>query len=56
MSSKEIQSKISEIFTSLAEAERDVEITRQVLTENKEYNPIKYFVFWIQIKKIISKN
>ena len=51
MLSREIQSKISEIFISLAEAERDVEITRQVLTENKEYNPYQIFCFLDSDKK-----
>ena len=51
MLSREIQSKISDIFISLAEAERDVEITRQVLTENKEYNPYQIFCFLDSDKK-----
>ena len=51
MLSREIQSKISEIFISLTEAERDVEITRQVLTENKEYNPYQIFCFLDSDKK-----
>ena len=51
MLSREFQSKISEIFTSLAEAERDVEITRQVLTENNEYDPYQIFCFLDSDKK-----
>ena len=51
MFSREIQSKISDIFVSLAEAERDVEITRQVLTENKEYNSYQIFCYLDSDKK-----
>ena len=51
MLSREIQFKISEIFISLTEAEQDVEITRQVLTENKEYNPYQIFCFLDSDKK-----
>ena len=51
MLSREIQSKISEIFTSLAETERDVEITRQVLTENNEYNSYQIFCYLDSDKK-----
>ena len=38
MISNNIQSKLCEILMTLAEEERNVEITRQVLTENKYYN------------------
>ncbi len=38
MLSREAQIKISNILISLSETERDVEISRQVLTENKDYN------------------
>ena len=51
MLSRELQSKISEIFISLAEAERDVEITRQVLTENKDYNSYQIFCYLDSDKK-----
>jgi len=51
MLSREVQSKISEIFISLAETERDVEISRQVLTEYKEYNPYQIFSFLDSNKK-----
>ena len=51
MLSREIQSKISDIFITLAEAERDVEITRQVLTENKEYNSYQIFCYLDSDKK-----
>ena len=40
-----IQSKISEIIMTLAEEERNVEISRQVLTENKDYNSYQIFCF-----------
>ena len=45
MLSRETQSKISDIFITLAETERDVEITRQVLTENKDYNSYQIFCY-----------
>ena len=51
MLSREVQSKISEIFISLAETERDVEISRQVLTEYKEYNSYQIFSFLDSNKK-----
>ena len=51
MLSRKIQSKISDIFISLAEAERDVEITRQVLTENKDYNSYQIFYYLDSDKK-----
>ena len=51
MISGEIQSKISEILMTLAEEERNVEVTRQVLTENKDYNPYQIFCFLDNEKK-----
>ena len=45
MLSRNIQSKFSEIIMILAEEERNVEITRQVLTENKDYNSFQIFCF-----------
>ena len=51
MISGEIQSKISEILMALAEEERNVEVTRQVLTENKDYNPYQIFCFLDNEKK-----
>ena len=51
MLSREIQSKISDIFISLSEAERDVEITRQVLTENKDFNSFQIFCYLDSDKK-----
>ena len=45
MLSRETLSKITEILISLAETERDVEITRQVLTENREYNSYQVFCY-----------
>ena len=51
MLSVEIQSKISEILMTLAEEERNVEVTRQVLTENKDYNPYQIFCFLDKGKK-----
>ena len=51
MLSREIQSKICDIFISLAEAERDVEITRQILTENKDYNSYQIFCYLDSDKK-----
>ena len=51
MLSREIQSKIADIFISLAETERDVEITRQVLTENKDYNSYQIFCYLDSDKK-----
>ena len=51
MLSREIQSKLSDIFISLAEAERDVEITRQVITENKDYNSYQIFCYLDSDKK-----
>ena len=51
MLSREIQSKISEIFISIAETERDIEITRQVLTENKDYNSYQIFCYLDSDKK-----
>ena len=43
MLSRNIQEKICEIFMTLAELERNVEITRQVLSENKDYNSYQIF-------------
>ena len=51
MLSREIQSKIADIFMSLAEAERDVEITRQVLTENRDFNSYQIFCYLDSDKK-----
>ena len=51
MLSRETQSKISDIFITLAEAERDVEVTRQVLTENKDYNSYQIFCYLDSDKK-----
>ena len=51
MLSVDIQSKISEILMTLAEEERNVEVTRQVLTENKDYNPYQIFCFLDKGKK-----
>ena len=51
MLSREVQSKISDIFISIAEAERDIEITRQVLTENKDYNSYQIFCYLDSDKK-----
>ena len=45
MLSRNIQSKLSEIIMTLAEEERNVEISRQVLTENKDYNSYQIFCF-----------
>ena len=52
MISNDIQSKLSEILMTLAEEERNVEVTRQVLTENKDYNPYQIFCFLDKDKKI----
>ena len=51
MISRNTQSKISDIFIALAEAERDVEVTRQVLTENKDYNSYQIFCYLDSDKK-----
>ena len=51
MISRKTQSKISDIFITLAEAERDVEVTRQVLTENKDYNSYQIFCYLDSDKK-----
>ena len=51
MISRDFQSKLSEIFISLAEAERNVEITRQVLSENKAFNPYQIFCYLDNDKK-----
>ena len=51
MISGDIQSKLSEILMTLAEEERNVEVTRQVLTENKDYNPYQIFCFLDNGKK-----
>ena len=51
MISNDIQSKLSEILMTLAEEERNVEVTRQVLTENKDYNPYQIFCFLDKDKK-----
>ena len=51
MLSRNIQEKICEIFMTLAELERNVEITRQVLTENKEYNSFQIFCYLDTNKK-----
>jgi Ca2+-binding EF-hand superfamily protein len=45
MLSRNIQEKICEIFMTLAELERNVEITRQVLSENKDYNSYQIFCY-----------
>ena len=45
MLSRNIQSKLSEIIMTLADEERNVEISRQVLTENKDYNSYQIFCF-----------
>ena len=51
MISGDIQSKLSEILMTLAEEERNVEVTRQVLTENKDYDPYQIFCFLDNGKK-----
>ena len=51
MISRNIESKLSEILITLAEEERNVEITRQVLSENKEYNPYQIFCYLDNNKK-----
>ena len=51
MISGDRQSKLSEILMTLAEEERNVEVTRQVLTENKDYNPYQIFCFLDNGKK-----
>ena len=51
MISGDIQSKLSEILMTVAEEERNVEVTRQVLTENKDYNPYQIFCFLDNGKK-----
>ena len=43
--------KISDILISLAELERDVEVTRQVITENREYNAFQIFSYIDSDKK-----
>lgn len=43
--------KISDILISLAEVERDVEVTRQVITENREYNAFQIFSYLDSDKK-----
>jgi len=43
--------KISDILISLAEVERDVEVTRQVITENREYNAFQIFSYIDSDKK-----
>ena len=45
MSLRNIQLKLCEIFMTLAEAERNIEITRQVLSENKDYNSYQIFCY-----------
>ena len=45
MIARNIQEKICEIFMTLAELERNVEVTRQVLTENKDYNSYQIFCY-----------
>ena len=51
MISGDVQSKLSEILMTVAEEERNVEVTRQVLTENKDYNPYQIFCFLDNGKK-----
>ena len=51
MISNNIQSKLCEILMTLAEEERNVEITRQVLTENKYYNSYQIFCYLDNGKK-----
>ena len=51
MLSRNIQEKICEIFMTLVELERNVEITRQVLTENKDYNSYQIFCYLDTNKK-----
>ena len=51
MLSREAQIKISNILISLSETERDVEISRQVLTENKDYNSYQIFCYLDSDKK-----
>ena len=51
MLSRETQMKISDILISLAEVERDVEVTRQVITENREYNAFQIFSYIDSDKK-----
>ena len=51
MSSKNLESKICEILMTLAEAERNIEITRQVLSENKDYNSFQIFSYLDNNKK-----
>jgi len=51
MLSRNIQEKICEIFMTLAELERNVEITRQVLSENKDYNSYQIFCYLDTNKK-----
>ena len=51
MISDDIQSKLSEILMTLAEEERNIEVTRQVLTENKDYNAYQIFCFLDNGKK-----
>ena len=51
MISNNIQTKLCEILMTLAEEERNVEITRQVLTENKYYNSYQIFCYLDNGKK-----
>jgi Ca2+-binding EF-hand superfamily protein len=51
MFSNPFESKISELLLTIAECERDVEITRQVLTENKEYSSFQIFYLLDSEKK-----
>ena len=51
MLSRNLQDKLCEIFMTLAELERNVEITRQVLTENKDYNSYQIFCYLDTNKK-----
>ena len=51
MLSRNIQERICEIFMTLVELERNVEITRQVLTENKDYNSYQIFCYLDTNKK-----
>ena len=45
MIARNIQEKICEIFMTLAELERNVEVTRQVLSENKGFNSYQIFCY-----------
>ena len=51
MIARNIQEKMCEIFMTLAELERNVEVTRQVLTENKDYNSYQIFCYLDTHKK-----